>query len=593
LFDKSALKGLVNTNETVHCQIEIERAVNLQSPFNDKAPNTFVSLEDSKIPFIKTVVCVEQSAPEWNFKHEIDINREYFFTDAKPFLLHVWYEEALQQEKLFGTVSIDLSPLVYGLAFISGWYNIVGLIGNCLGQIKLNILPKEDLTPLRDQIERRRKAGFSSQSESKCTFMHKTSFRSRSNSSSYQSHSLAQQTTNIKEVKQVLAMNLIELEKLNLIFKERLIKSDGTKKSPIDYVRFQVQEMDLKNSNFCPEVEDSNENKNFHKHIKNDEESQKINDKKENENDLEKEDAVKVFEIEEDENYVDIEDNLNQNEKHQEITDEVKVLEDDEDEKESSELEMVETFEIEENGRLIKDQESVHRIESKIQHLNNSYSSGQTYNDSRIEKEIIPINVNQNTLKSQCKDETNLVLNSVSRNEFSFSHNVNSYVCEEYDKPTLLYDSFWFDSVGATESLLVSSEYVKTDINKQKTIPETATEYSLNNNEVTTDKDPTDTNFDMMIGLDSLLLKESYEMPNILFDRTVDSRIENFSDISKKTSIYTQKVSSQLEIEGLELHRLELENNVEPGRISYEDNFILTVDTGGFENLNLVSYSKY
>lgn len=52
-------------------------------------------------------------------------------------------------DKVLGFVSIDLSPLLSGLEQISGWYNIIDSIGNVQGQIKISIIPQEDLLQLK------------------------------------------------------------------------------------------------------------------------------------------------------------------------------------------------------------------------------------------------------------------------------------------------------------------------------------------------------------------------------------------------------------------------------------------------------------
>jgi hypothetical protein len=52
-------------------------------------------------------------------------------------------------DKVLGFVSIDLSPLLSGLQQISGWYNIVDTIGNVQGQLKISIIPQEDLFELK------------------------------------------------------------------------------------------------------------------------------------------------------------------------------------------------------------------------------------------------------------------------------------------------------------------------------------------------------------------------------------------------------------------------------------------------------------
>ena len=52
-------------------------------------------------------------------------------------------------DKVLGFVSIDLSPLLSGLQQISGWYNIVDTVGNVQGQLKISLVPQEDLFELK------------------------------------------------------------------------------------------------------------------------------------------------------------------------------------------------------------------------------------------------------------------------------------------------------------------------------------------------------------------------------------------------------------------------------------------------------------
>ena len=52
-------------------------------------------------------------------------------------------------DKLLGFVSIDLSPLLTGLEQISGWYNIIDTTGNAQGQLKIRLVPQEDLSELK------------------------------------------------------------------------------------------------------------------------------------------------------------------------------------------------------------------------------------------------------------------------------------------------------------------------------------------------------------------------------------------------------------------------------------------------------------
>lgn len=66
-------------------------------------------------------------------------------------LLKIFIDFVLEKsgDKVLGFVSIDLSPLLSGLQQISGWYNIVDTVGNVQGQLKISIVPQEDLFELK------------------------------------------------------------------------------------------------------------------------------------------------------------------------------------------------------------------------------------------------------------------------------------------------------------------------------------------------------------------------------------------------------------------------------------------------------------
>ena len=53
------------------------------------------------------------------------------------FVLFVSAEKANMPDELLGVASVDLSPLASGLRQVMGWYNIVGITGQCQGQIKV------------------------------------------------------------------------------------------------------------------------------------------------------------------------------------------------------------------------------------------------------------------------------------------------------------------------------------------------------------------------------------------------------------------------------------------------------------------------
>jgi len=51
----------------------------------------------------------------------------------------VWSSEEEGDDRSIGSAMVDLSPLAYGLAQLSGWYHIVDFAGAIQGQLKVAI----------------------------------------------------------------------------------------------------------------------------------------------------------------------------------------------------------------------------------------------------------------------------------------------------------------------------------------------------------------------------------------------------------------------------------------------------------------------
>jgi C2 domain-containing protein 3 len=91
--------------------------------------------------------------PQWNYQQTVHLSIEHLFNEKKVFILKLWHAEIdsisnqsqTSTDKMLGFVSIDLSPLLSGLQKISGWYNIIDTLGNIQGQLKISIVPQEDL----------------------------------------------------------------------------------------------------------------------------------------------------------------------------------------------------------------------------------------------------------------------------------------------------------------------------------------------------------------------------------------------------------------------------------------------------------------
>jgi hypothetical protein len=155
-----------NSKQTLKCLIEIERAVHLASVFDEKlskhsSPNAFItfsiSLNDPS-EIAQTNVCEKQSSPSWNYQLQVNVDSEYFIEDGKTFLFKVWHKSTTNSNKLLGYATVDMQPLMCGLNCISGWYNIQDSLGNCQGQLKINVLPQESLIALKQLHDSRKKA---------------------------------------------------------------------------------------------------------------------------------------------------------------------------------------------------------------------------------------------------------------------------------------------------------------------------------------------------------------------------------------------------------------------------------------------------
>ena len=143
---------------------------NLHAP-----PNPYVtySAADSNHLY-RTQVLTSTVRPQWNYQQSVKLSVEHLFNEKKVFILKVWHKLNSEIEsipgrlvnkkyshrlfpvwieksgdKVLGFVAIDLSPLLSGLQQISGWYNISDAIGNVQGQLKISIVPLEDLVEFK------------------------------------------------------------------------------------------------------------------------------------------------------------------------------------------------------------------------------------------------------------------------------------------------------------------------------------------------------------------------------------------------------------------------------------------------------------
>ncbi|CAF1190222.1 unnamed protein product [Rotaria sordida] len=140
---------LVNIEQATHLPNIYSQNENIHTP-----PNPYVTYSTADSNHLcRTQVLTSTIKPQWNYQQSIKLSIEHLFNEKKVFLLKVWHKinadiESIPEksgDKVLGFVSIDLSPLLSGLQQISGWYNIIDTIGNVQGQLKINIIPQQDL----------------------------------------------------------------------------------------------------------------------------------------------------------------------------------------------------------------------------------------------------------------------------------------------------------------------------------------------------------------------------------------------------------------------------------------------------------------
>ncbi|PFX28573.1 C2 domain-containing protein 3 [Stylophora pistillata] len=158
-------------DDTFMAHVIIEQALHLPTvpgtSENRVMPNVYVSYQT--LPSISpacTPVVMCSSSPRWEYqKMERIINSP---TKLQDFQFKVWHSseakkgkdntgsqsfeprvDSSSEDRLIGSVSFDLSPLLAGMRQLIGWYNVTDFNGDCQGQIKLGICPVNPLSPTR------------------------------------------------------------------------------------------------------------------------------------------------------------------------------------------------------------------------------------------------------------------------------------------------------------------------------------------------------------------------------------------------------------------------------------------------------------
>ncbi|XP_033742500.1 C2 domain-containing protein 3-like [Pecten maximus] len=139
--------------------VSVERAMHLplindKNRSEDYLPNTYVSYQTSESASpAYTQVFYNSDNPVWDDQKETQLSTELLYQENKNLVFKVWHKPQSaskdpdkSSDRVLGFVSVDLTPLTSGLLQICGWYNVMDFHGQCRGQIKVNIVPQDDVT---------------------------------------------------------------------------------------------------------------------------------------------------------------------------------------------------------------------------------------------------------------------------------------------------------------------------------------------------------------------------------------------------------------------------------------------------------------
>ncbi|XP_060074176.1 C2 domain-containing protein 3-like [Ylistrum balloti] len=139
--------------------ISVDRAMHLplisdKNRSEEYLPNTYVSYQTSESASpAYTQVFYNSDNPVWDDQQETRLSTELLYQENKNLVFKVWHKPQSaskdpdkSSDRVLGFVSVDLTPLTSGLLQICGWYNVMDFHGQCRGQIKVNIVPQDDVT---------------------------------------------------------------------------------------------------------------------------------------------------------------------------------------------------------------------------------------------------------------------------------------------------------------------------------------------------------------------------------------------------------------------------------------------------------------
>ncbi|XP_034024238.1 C2 domain-containing protein 3 isoform X2 [Thalassophryne amazonica] len=106
---------------------------------------------DSAEP-VSTSVITNSDCPVWVHQQECRLSKQLLVDPQQSLVFKVWHKG--EMERVIGFASVDLSPLLCGFQSVCGWYNITGFSGQCHGQLKVSITPRENMCNIQGQTRR-------------------------------------------------------------------------------------------------------------------------------------------------------------------------------------------------------------------------------------------------------------------------------------------------------------------------------------------------------------------------------------------------------------------------------------------------------
>ncbi|XP_076344950.1 uncharacterized protein LOC143244343 isoform X3 [Tachypleus tridentatus] len=157
IMEEEARQITFNEGHRFWAHVSVEQALHLSKVYDRNRkehilPSSYVTLECtiSEQKILSTGVVENTDNPEWNWDSDLWLT---YSQENKDLIFKVWHAVDSKRnssdqfyDKVIGFVSVDLSPLTFGFQYISGWYNILNLTGQCCGQMKVTVTPHNQLS---------------------------------------------------------------------------------------------------------------------------------------------------------------------------------------------------------------------------------------------------------------------------------------------------------------------------------------------------------------------------------------------------------------------------------------------------------------